>query len=76
MPGPFPRVRITFVAPMLPLPTTRMSIPRAFAQRKPVGIEPRRYEAAAQPIQITAVMRVSVPETGGFAKPLRQGIPH
>src|ERR1700722_15927129 len=41
-PGPFPSARITLVAPILPLPTLRISIPRALAQRKPVGMEPRK----------------------------------
>ena len=30
------------VAPMLPLPCVRISMPRAFATRNPVGIEPSR----------------------------------
>ena len=34
---------MAFVAPMLPLPTLRMSMPFAFATRNPVGIEPSRY---------------------------------
>jgi hypothetical protein len=38
---------MAFVAPMLPLPTARMSMPFAFAARKPVGIEPSRYAASA-----------------------------
>ena len=56
MPGIFPTLRITFVAPMLPLPTLRMSIPRAFAHKKPVGIDPRKYEATAHPMKIAAVI--------------------
>ena len=35
-------MRNTLVAPMLPLPTVRISTPRAFATRKPVGIEPKQ----------------------------------
>ena len=42
MPAGLPRIRNTLVAPMLPLPTVRMSMPARFATRKPVGIEPSR----------------------------------
>ena len=42
MPAGLPRMRSTLVAPILPLPTVRMSMPRALATRKPVGMEPSR----------------------------------
>src|SRR5208283_3321690 len=63
MPGHLPSVRITFVAPILPLPTVRMSIPRALAQRNPVGIDPNKYETTAQPTQMAVVMRATLAET-------------
>jgi hypothetical protein len=36
-----------------------MSSPRAFAHKKPVGIDPRRYEATAHPMKIIAVISQS-----------------
>jgi len=63
MPGPLPSARITFVAPMLPLPTVRMSMPRALPHRKPVGIEPRRYERIPHPTKIAAVMSPTLTES-------------
>ena len=42
-----PSTRMALVAPMLPLPTLRMSMPLAFATRKPNGIEPSKYAPSA-----------------------------
>ena len=39
---PLPSARATLVAPMLPLPTWRRSIPLARASNTPNGIEPAR----------------------------------
>ena len=47
IPAGLPSARMALVAPMLPLPTARMSMPFALAIRKPVGIEPIRYAASA-----------------------------
>ena len=47
IPAGFPRTRSAFVAPMFPLPTLRISMPFTRATRKPVGIEPNKYEATA-----------------------------
>src|SRR5215475_12700200 len=47
MPAALPKERNTLVAPMLPLPTVRISRARALATRKPVGMEPSKYPKIA-----------------------------
>src|SRR5690348_1768288 len=43
-PAVFPATRLTFVAPMFPLPDSRTSAPRdIFTIRYPNGIDPRKY---------------------------------
>ncbi len=44
MPAALPAARITFVAPILPLPTFLGSAPLQFARSRPTGTEPSRYE--------------------------------
>src|SRR5512133_3289958 len=44
----FPRTRNTLVAPMLPEPCWRMSIPRDLAMSRPKGMEPRRNARIGQ----------------------------
>ena len=41
-----PKVRKTFVAPRLPLPTVRRSTPFALPARKADGMDPTRYATA------------------------------
>lgn len=42
LPAALPRLLVTFVAPILPEPCSRMSTPFAFDKSKPTGIEPTK----------------------------------
>ena len=71
MPAARPVVRRTFVAPMLPLPATRTSVPVfSFTSRYPNGMAPSRY-ASRQYQEIMHSSRAGTSESLVYTEPPR-----